>query len=83
MDRQTMLSRRDYQLMQKIGARIVQYRKQLGITQDALAEKAGVGLGHLGRVERGMSVASLPMLFTVSEALEIPVKALFDFPEDA
>ena len=81
MAQQSVLNRRDCQLLQMIGANIVYYRKQLGLTQEKMAEKADISRVHLARVEAGIGTASLPLLFTISEALDIPLKALFDFPE--
>lgn len=81
MLQQTISRTRDYQLLQQIGANIAYYRKQLGLSQEALAELMGISKAHLGRVERGMVVASLPLLFSASEALDILLKALFDFPQ--
>ena len=82
MAQQAVLNRRDCQLLQMIGANIVYYRKRLGLTQEKMAEKAGVSRAHLARIETGMGVASLPLLFSISEALDIPLKALFDFPDE-
>lgn len=78
---QQTVSSRDYQLLQLIGANIVHYRKQLGLTQEKMAEKADISRVHLARIEQGMGAASLPLLFSISDALEIPLKDLFDFPE--
>lgn len=82
MAQQAVLNRRDCQLLQMIGANIAQYRKQNGLSQEKMAERAGVSRAHLARIETGMGVASLPLLFSISDALDIPLKALFDFPEE-
>lgn len=81
MAQQTVLKREDYHLLQKIGKNIVCYRKQQGLTQEAMAEMVDISRAHLARVETGMGVASLPLLFAISVALDIPLKALFDFSE--
>lgn len=77
MAQQTM-SKKDYQLLQQIGANIVYYRKQLGLTQEGLAEQADISRAHLARIENGMGAASLPLLFTLCDVLDIPLKALFE-----
>ena len=82
MAQQAVLNRRDCQLLQMIGANIAQYRKQNGLSQEKMAERAGVSRAHLARIETGMGVASLPLLFSISDALDVPLKALFDFPEE-
>ena len=79
MAQQTM-SKKDYQLLQLIGANIAQYRKQLGLSQEKTAERADISRVHLARIEQGMGAASLPLLFSISDALEIPLKNLFEFP---
>lgn len=73
------LRSRDYRLLQEIGKNISHYRTQIGLSQEALAEKVDVSRVHLARVESGMGAASLPLLFSISEALDIPIKLLFDF----
>lgn len=79
MAQQTM-SKKDYQLLQQIGANIVYYRKQLGLSQEKMAERADISRVHLARIEQGMGATSLPLLFSISDALEIPLKNLFEFP---
>lgn len=76
------LNQRECRLLKMIGANIVYYRKQLGLTQEKMAERADISRVHLARVETGVGAASLPLLFTISETLDVPLKALFDFPEE-
>lgn len=83
MLQQTISRTRDYQLLQRIGANIALYRKQLGLSQEKMAEKADISRAHLARIEQGMGAASLPLLFSISDVLDIPLKALFDFPEES
>lgn len=40
-------------LLQFIGERIRQIRKAKGLTQEELAEKAGINASYMGTVERG------------------------------
>lgn len=82
MAQQAVLKRQDYRLLQEIGKNIAYYRKQLGLTQELLAEKMGISRAHLARVEAGLGAASLPMLSAISVALDIPLKALFDLQEE-
>lgn len=79
MTRDAAVKRQNYHLLQQIGRNITYYRKQLGLTQELLAEKIGISRAHLARVETGMGAASLPLLCAISVALDIPLKALFDF----
>lgn len=79
MSHQAVLKRQDYHLLQQIGKNITYYRKQQGFTQEVMAEKIGISRAHLARVETGMGAASLTLLCAISEALDVPLKALFDF----
>lgn len=80
MAKQAMLKREDYSRLQKIGANIAQYRKRCDLSQEELAERTDISRVHLARIEQGMGAASLPLLFSISDALDIPLKYLFDFP---
>ena len=43
-----------------LGANIRKYRKQIGITQEQLAEKIGKSVNYIGMIERGEKVPSFP-----------------------
>ena len=60
-----------------IGIRISYFRKLRGLSQEQLAERAGISPGFLSQVEApGMAVGiSLSTLFLIAEALEIPPSA--------
>lgn len=57
-----------------LGIRISYFRKLRGLSQEQLAERAGISPGFLSQVEApGMAVGiSLSTLFLIAEALEIP-----------
>ncbi len=82
MKQQAAVKRQDYHRLQLIGANIARYRKQLGLSQEKMAKKADISRAHLARIEAGMGAASLPLLFSLSDVLDIPLKDLFDFPEE-
>lgn len=54
------------------------HRKRLGLSQAALAEKAGTASNYIALIEVGKSFPSLPMLEKISAALEIDALDLFD-----
>lgn len=54
-----------------IGKNIRKYRKQLGMTQDELAEKAGLSTNYLGGVERGEKTPSLESFISITNALGV------------
>ena len=51
-------------------------RKELGLTQERLAEKIGKTAGYIGQIERGLSYPSYPVLLQLIETLE-HVQSLF------
>lgn len=61
----------------QIGRRIVGLRKRLGLTQEALAERAGIDNTYLARIEAGSRSPSLEVLHAVAAGLGVPVGRLF------
>ncbi len=57
-----------------IGIRISYFRKLRGLSQEQLAERAGISPGFLSQLEApGMAVGlSLNTLFAVAEVLDVP-----------
>jgi transcriptional regulator with XRE-family HTH domain len=49
--------------------KVKQFRKERGLTQEALAEKAGLSLGYIGRLEIGRHDPSLSTLVKLAKAL--------------
>ena len=68
----------------EIGLNVHRYRKLKSLTQEELAEKADVSRHTISNIENAdkFQSMSLSTLFKIAEALEIPVKKLFDFRED-
>lgn len=58
-------------LYQDLGKRIRQQRILSQMTQEKLAEKAGVSLSFLGHIERGTRKASLDTLVKLCNALNV------------
>ena len=61
------------------GLRVRAVRKAARLTQEQVAERAGITPNFLGYVERGRKQASLKMIFALAKALNVPVEALFRF----
>lgn len=59
-----------------IGARIRGFRKGRNLTQEKLAEKAGVEPSNLSHIERGATKVSLPTLLKIANALEVSLDDL-------
>lgn len=60
-----------------LGLRIREVRRQAGLTQSELAEKASLSLNFIGTVERGRNVPSLMTLFRIARSLGVTVSDLF------
>ena len=56
-------------------------RRKRGMTQEQLAEKAGLSTGFISQIEApNLSVSiSLPTLFAIAKALEVPAYRLLIF----
>lgn len=64
-----------------LGLTIAYYRKIRGMTQLELAEAVHISRTHMSNIEapNGKTSISLNKLFDIAEALDVPVKDLFDF----
>lgn len=72
-------------LIEEIGKRIRQLRTQrygVRMTQEELAEHAGISVSFLSMIERGERSAHLATLASLAHALEVPISAFFSFEGD-
>ncbi|MDN2659655.1 helix-turn-helix transcriptional regulator [Neptunomonas sp. CHC150] len=60
------------------GERVRQLRKEKGLSQEALADLAGIDRSYMGHIERGDQNITLTKIFQIAKALEIPICQLFD-----
>ncbi|MCP9479740.1 helix-turn-helix domain-containing protein [Marisediminitalea aggregata] len=60
------------------GERVRQIRKEKGLSQEALADLAGIDRSYMGHIERGDQNITLTKIFQIAKALEIPICQLFD-----
>ena len=58
---------------QRMGQRIASLRKQAGLSQDQLADKAGIGRTHLSRIEQGKYDVTFWVVQQIAEALGMTV----------
>lgn len=54
-------------------------RSERGLTQEQLAERAGISVDFLSLIERGKSSPSFENLDELADALDVPVAELFSF----
>lgn len=63
-----------------VGKRIREIRKKQGLTQEQVAEKAGMDFTSIGAVERGVRSLSLKSLYKVVQALNVPMEDIISSP---
>ena len=63
------------------GAHIRTLLKNLGLSQEEVAHRAGVHVTYLSSIERGVRNPSLRNIRRIASALEVSVKELFAFDE--
>lgn len=66
-----------------LGTTIAYYRKLRGLTQLQLAECCDLSRTHISNLEAPNMPTSISLdtLFDIADALEVPVKCFFDFPD--
>lgn len=70
----------NYKISIKLGKRIRKIRKEKGISQEELADKAKIHRTYMGKIERGESNAPIYTLYKISKALSIHIFDLFKPP---
>lgn len=61
---------------------IYKYRIESGLTQEKLAEKAGIGASFVARIESGQKIMSVPVLYELAKALHVSVDMLLSEKAD-
>ena len=65
-------------IKEKIGLRVKQLRKKAGLSQEALALKAGIDRTYVNSVENGKRNVSIMNINKIAKALNISLSNLFD-----
>lgn len=65
--------------IESFGRHLRRLREERGFSQQALADTADITKMTVLRIENGRTAPTLDMLFTLSEALEIPFSELMGF----
>jgi transcriptional regulator with XRE-family HTH domain len=68
-------------IVRELAARIRQLRHAKGLSQERLADEAGIHRTYLGGIETARRNPSLRNLIRIARALGVPVRALFDEPQ--
>lgn len=70
-------------LKKRLGNRIADLRRWAGLTQQQLAEKCDYSVEFISLLERGINSPSLEGLERLAAAFAVPIRDLFDFPEES
>lgn len=69
----------NYQILyRRLGERIEELRKKKGMTQEELAEKAGLHRAYFWDIENGRNI-SIKTAYNISRALGVSLSELFNF----
>lgn len=68
---------KSYKVNADLGRRIRRLRKRSDISQEKLAEKAGIHRTYMGKIERGESNPPLHTVSKIAKALKISLSDLF------
>ncbi len=66
-------------LLEKFGNNLRQVREGKGLSQERLANMAGIAQSSIYRAEKGKINMTVATVMRLAEVLEIPYKDLFDF----
>lgn len=61
----------------KLGCAIRERRKEIGLSQEALADACGIDRAHMGKIERGERNVTLLNVLRIASALDLSASALF------
>ena len=64
-------------LLRCLGEELRERRKELNLSQEALADQAGVHPNVIGRIERGVYNPSVLVLFAIATTLDVELDELF------
>lgn len=64
-------------ITQAIGDRLREERRRLGLTLQEVADRSGLSLGMISKIENAQTSPSLRTLARLSQALEVPVTTFF------
>jgi transcriptional regulator with XRE-family HTH domain len=63
----------------KYGKKVREIRKREGVSQESLADLAGLDRTYISDIENGKRNVSIETIFKIADALETPVVEFFKF----
>ena len=73
--------REQFELLRRLGCRLREQREFLELTQPELARRAGVSVGTVSLIERGLTSPSLLVLVRLAEPMDLYAFELMAFAE--
>ena len=71
------------QILRASGARVAQFRKRLGLSQEGLGFEAGLDRTYISGIERGIRNPTLTSMYQIADALKVSLSVLLvDVPEE-
>lgn len=65
------------ELLKRFGMAVRRYRETIRLSQEALADAAGIERSHMGRIERGERNVSLLNIAKIASSLGLTLEQLF------
>lgn len=69
----------DRQILQEFGNKIKNLRKRQGMSQETLADAAGIERSYMGTIERGERNPTLLKVYRIAKALKVSAGTLLPF----
>lgn len=69
--------RSNAKLPRVLGKRVQKARKQIGLTQEDIADKIGISRAYMGYIEQGRNAPSLEIIEKLAKVLKVSIKDMF------
>lgn len=69
----------DKHVLKKFGEQVRKLRREKGMTQEQLADAAGIERSYMGTIERGERNPTLMKVYNIAKALDISLSKIFSF----
>ncbi len=66
-----------------LGKRLKYLRRLKNLTQAQLAERVGLSVNYISQIETGVANPKVKTLFRLAQGLDVEIKDLFDFAQQA
>lgn len=66
-------------ILVKLGAKVAEYRKEKGLSQEELGFRVRYARNYIGCIERGEKSPSIKILHKIAKALGVKVKDFIEF----